>query len=222
MQIIQADAAQGVAQVAERLTSALSPYKMVVWIVPGGSNIPLAVEVMKLIPSDASARLTILLTDERFGPVGHPDSNYLQLTQAGFMPKNARFVPVLSGDGSLEHTTTQFAAIAQDVLQSADEVIAQFGMGADGHIAGILPYSDAAKSTEYAASYETETYTRVTLTFDALRHIDTAFAFVYGSEKHDALQKLRDRTVPLIEQPAQILKELTESYVYNDQIGENE
>lgn len=220
MQMILADSAPGVAQLTERLSDALSEHKSVVWLVPGGSNIPLAVDIMAHISDDASAALTILLTDERYGEVGHADSNYNQLIDAGFAHKQAHFIPTLMPGASLDEVTIRYAAVARETLQAADEVIGQFGIGADGHIAGILPFSDATKSDNYAASYQTETFTRVTLTFDALRHIDTAFAFVYGADKRAALQKLYERDVSLAEQPSQILKELMESYVYNDQIGE--
>jgi 6-phosphogluconolactonase/glucosamine-6-phosphate isomerase/deaminase len=220
MEMILAEPASGVAQLTERLNEALESSESVAWLVPGGSNIPLAVEAMTGISDESSRKLTILLTDERYGEVGHKDSNYKQLIDAGFAHKQARFIPTLMPGSTLEEVTIRYAAVAREALQSADEVIAQFGIGNDGHIAGILPFSDAAKSSDYAASYQTETFTRVTLTFDALRHIDTAFAFVYGADKRAALQKLHERDVPLIEQPSQILKELTESYVYNDQIGE--
>ena len=38
-----------------------------------------------------------MLTDERYGPVGHPDSNWSQLLQKGFDLPQAKLVPVLTG-----------------------------------------------------------------------------------------------------------------------------
>jgi 6-phosphogluconolactonase/glucosamine-6-phosphate isomerase/deaminase len=54
------------------------------------------------------------------------------------------------------------------------------------------------------------------LTFPALRHITAAYAFAFGNTKQQALSTLKDRSVPPREQPAQILKQLPEAYVYSD------
>jgi len=52
----------------------------VLWLVPGGSNIPIAVEAMDMIRKEMSGLslkyLTITLSDERYGSVGHKDSNW--------------------------------------------------------------------------------------------------------------------------------------------------
>jgi 6-phosphogluconolactonase/glucosamine-6-phosphate isomerase/deaminase len=76
------------------------------------------------------------------------------------------------------------------------------------------------KASGWVVGYETPHYTRMTMTFDALRRIDVAYYMAFGDDKHDALQRLRDEDLDLEEQPAQILKEVKEAYVYNDQIGE--
>jgi 6-phosphogluconolactonase/glucosamine-6-phosphate isomerase/deaminase len=84
-----------------------------------------------------------------------------------------------------------------------------------------LPGSPAITDEKFVAGYDAGNFTRITLTPPALRQIAVAFAFVYGKSKFEALQNLHDNDLPLDEQPAQILKQLNESYVYNDQIGEH-
>jgi 6-phosphogluconolactonase len=174
---------------------------------------------MQLIPEALSAKLHIMLTDERYGPVDHPDSNYRQLQEAGFEPKMARFIPVLQSGHDLEETTQRYAEVFDTESTEAGFIIAQFGVGPDSHIAGILPGSPAGTSEALAAGYKAETYTRMTLTFSALKRIDMAFACVYGESKRAALEKLRNKSEKLQTEPCQILRIIPESYVYNDVIA---
>ena len=45
------------------------------WLLSGGSCVAVAVEAAKLVRADLADRLTVSLIDERFGAVGHSDSN---------------------------------------------------------------------------------------------------------------------------------------------------
>jgi len=208
---------EGVAPLLGRLVEELEGGKKVLWLVPGGSNIPLSVEVMKQLPDELTDNLTIYLTDERYGEVDHPDSNARQLREAGFNPKRARAVWVLARDLSLEDTCEQYAMSVSAAFEAADFVIAQMGMGADGHVCGILPGTVAVDSDKLVVGYVTETFTRITLSPKALRNnVDVAYVFALGDEKREALANLLSKDLPLSEQPAQILKKLPEAYVYND------
>lgn len=210
----------GATALSERLKTELSSGKHVLWLVCGGSNIAAEAEIMRNIPDDLSAQLTVTLTDERYGDVGHKDSNWQQLLEAGFDIKAGRGVPVLTGK-SLEQTVADYAQSVEELLAGSDTVIATFGIGADGHIAGVLPNSPAAtETTALAAGYDSPPYTRLTMTFPALKRIDAAYAIALGDSKQAALQRLQNEDIELAEQPSQILKRLPEAYLYSDQIGE--
>lgn len=209
---------EGAAPLGERLLKELGAGKKVLWLVPGGSNIPLSVKVMESIPAHQSKNLSIYLTDERYGDIDHADSNTRQLSEAGFDPKDARMVNVLAHGLGLEQTCEQYAMSVSAAFGAADVVIAQMGMGADGHICGILPGSPAVDSKKLVVGYVTETFTRITLTPQALKnHVQAAYVFAFGEGKKEALSNLL-KDVPLSDQPAQIIKKLPESYVYNDQM----
>ncbi len=208
-----------VQSIGDSLLHALDKHSRVLWLVPGGSNISLAVMVMRLIPEDLSSKLHIMLTDERYGPVGHPDSNFRQLEQAGFDPKISRFIPVLQSGHDMAETAMQYAKAFDEESSDAGYIIAQFGVGPDSHIAGILPGSVATSSEDLVVGYKTETHSRITLTFPALKRIDTAFACVYGENKRQALEKLHNIPEKLGEEPCQILRSIPESYVYNNVIA---
>lgn len=211
------DTSKAAGDLTARLTSELEKHDNVVWLVTGGTNVPVSAAVMEALPEDRLPRLTVMLADERYGKPGHPDSNWQQLAEAGFMTRNARFLATLIPDLTLEDTSRQYAMVVEDALAQADVVIGQLGIGGDGHIAGILPRSDAVGSTALVSAYDSGSYQRLTLTIEALRRIDAAYCYVYGETKRQSLQRLHDQRLPLSEQPAQILKELPEAHVYTDQ-----
>jgi 6-phosphogluconolactonase/glucosamine-6-phosphate isomerase/deaminase len=214
-----ADAAGAADVLAKRLIKELRAEKRVLWLLSGGSNIAIEVAVMNKIPSEIQPYLAIML-DERYGPYGHKDSNMQQLLDAGFKPGKATIVPVLVPENlSLEDTATRYQAAAKTAFGNADVIIAQLGIGPDGHISGILPGSPAVESIGLVAGYRTDQFERVTFTFEALKLVTAAYAFAFGGAKREQLESLRDKKLPLGEQPAQILKQISESYIYNDQIG---
>lgn len=217
MQFIEATARVGADALKAELTDLLSQGKRVLWFTSGGSNIPLTVQIMNELDEPLTKLLTIMPIDERFGPVGHENSNVQQLLDAGFTPKRATFIPVLT-NASLETTVVRYEEALTHALAANDAVIAQLGMGPDGHVAGILPGSSAVNANTLVTNYQGPDFMRVTLTFPALRRITSAYLFAYGDNKKQALEDLRDKDLPLSEQPAQILKVISKAYVYNNQV----
>lgn len=210
---------RGIKDLTARLTKELKSGKQVLWLIGGGSNIAASVEVMAALPEAETHHLSIFMTDERYGDVGHMHSNSRQLMDAGFLQKDAMFMPMLQPGFSMDETAERYAHALENAVEHADIVIAQSGIGPDGHIAGILPHSPAVAATGWITGYQAPNYMRMTMTFDALRNIDAAYYMAFGDDKHEALTQLRDEQLSLDDQPSQILKELPEAYVYNDQVG---
>lgn len=201
-----------------RLQQKLDEGKKVLWFISGGSNIPITVDIMSRLRIPA-ANMTLILSDERYGEAGHQDSNWQQLLQAGLNIKKVRTLATLLPGASLEETTSHQNIQIKNALAGSDYVVAQFGIGDDGHVAGILPGSPAVSNTpEMAVGYTTEVFDRITMTFSAIEHVDLAYCFVYGSGKKTALTTLCTTEASPSEQPSQILKRLPEVYIYNDQI----
>ena len=219
--ILTPDSSEAVRALSDKLINELGGSNRVLWLTSGGSNVEAAVKVMEAIPADLSGNLTVMLCDERYGPAGHPDSNWTQLLRAGFDPKSATAVAVLKEGLDFEETVRDFSDNLEKAIAGSQVAILQLGMGADGHVSGILPGSEAAKEEKaLVVGYENPPYRRITTTFPALRRAACAYLFAFGAAKLEALQNLRESTLPLDEQPAQILKELSEAFVYNDQIGD--
>lgn len=209
----------GIDALVARLIKELKAHKKVLWLVPGGSNIHAASEIMAALPEELTENLAILLTDERYGTVGHKDSNYKQLHDIGFDRKQATFMPAVIEGLNLQETVRHYEEAVERAFARADTVIGQFGIGGDGHIAGILPNSPASTSADLVAGYEALPYQRITLTFEALVQLSVAYAFVFGKDKQTALERLQNEEHTLQDQPSQILKHLPEAYIYNDQVG---
>ena len=208
------------AALAGALNKELTDNKLVLWLVPGGSNLKTVVKVMNSLESKDFSRLTIALTDERYGEPGHKDSNFFQLRQLGLDTRGAIFLDLLKGK-SLKKTVTESGLAMEKLFTYADSIIGFFGMGPDGHIAGILPHSLAAVNDEtWMIGYDAGQFIRMTLTPFALSHINNAFVGAFGAEKLVALTNLHDKMLPIADQPAQILRHLPDTSVYNNQIGD--
>ncbi|MEK7594035.1 MAG: 6-phosphogluconolactonase [Patescibacteria group bacterium] len=220
--ILTAGWEDGVADLTERLVRELASGKKVLWLVSGGSNIPASSQIMDNIPSRLSQNLTVTLVDERYGDVGHEESNWAQLMTSGFNSGQATLLPVLQDDMSFEQTIDYYDQIAGAALADNTIVIAQLGIGPDGHIAGILPDSSSSRDTDdIAVGYKSTPFDRLTLTYKGLRMIDVAYTFAFGNTKHQALDSLQSKSLGLAKQPSEILKEIPEAYIYNDQCGEH-
>jgi len=202
-----------------RIVELLDEDKSVLWLVPGGSNIPISVEAMKIIRGKTSVQglshLTISLTDERYGEVGHADSNWQQLLNAGFSFDGVKAIPVLAGL-SVEETVQKYGESVLFAMSTVDVVVGQFGIGADGHIAGVLPHTLGVTSTESTIFYTSEPYVRISLSLKTIEKIDSAYAFAFGSSKSKTLARLQNEELSLDDQPSQVLKKIVESFLCID------
>ncbi len=215
----------GALELAERIAEALNVGRPVLWLVCGGSNISTAAATLDHIraKTDASAlaRLTLALTDERYGPVGHADSNWAQLVETGVDLNGFTSVPILTG-GSLEETVAAYSGRIAPILNAVGSagglIIALFGIGPDGHIAGIIPHSPAVDAPGLVYGYDAGIFTRITLTAPVLKMASAAYVFAFGSSKKDALERLRDGKASFADEPAVILRDIPEAFVYNDQV----
>lgn len=219
MQIINASANEGAIAIARRLSELLHNGKKVLWLVSGGSNLQLQVDVMAQLDAADTANLTVMPVDERYGPVGYANSNIKQMKDLGFDPKQGTFVDLLTG-ASIEETTETFAQTFNKTSQEAEAVVAQLGMGPDGHIAGLIPGSPAIEATGLATHYQGADFPRMTLTFEALKRITDTYLLAYGESKKPQLVDLLTKDLPVAQQPAQFLKTLPNVYLYNDQVSE--
>jgi len=178
--------------VAQLLTDAIEQNKRIVWLVSGGSCIPLAVGVQAYIGDRAThAGLDVLLMDERYGDVGHKGSNSAQLKDAGFNVDSVSYTEVLDGS-TIDETTERFAHTLDELKHKADVVIGLFGMGADGHTSGLLPGNSLMESEVSAGHFEGPDFPRITTTPRFLRNVTHAVLYAVGEKKWPALERIND------------------------------
>src|SRR5437868_2602932 len=174
----------------EAIKSRLLAGQKVLWLIAGGSAIKIGCDVAKkLSENNHLNNLTVSLTDERFGKVGHADSNWRQLIDVGFALPGANLWPVLNGD-SLNGAADRYSKFLSDEVSESDYSIALAGIGADGHIFGIKPGSPALDTTEKVVGYKWDDYVRLTPTYEMLKELDEIVVYATGSDKHLQFDRL--------------------------------
>lgn len=188
----------------------------VFWLVPGGSAIRAAVDAADLMSDSDLQLLSICLTDERYGPPGHSDSNLAQLERAGFNPKAAAVRPVLRG-WDIERTTAAYGQLLERQLTSKAYKIGLFGIGADGHTAGIMPNSPAGDEADLATAFAGTDFMRITMSPRAISLLDEAVVYATGEQKHPVIRKLLESSgCDEDSQPAQVLRLVPRLTVFSD------
>ncbi len=202
-------------QTANSLREHLSKGEKVLWLLSGGSSIQVAVIASKLLNDTDLSKLFVSLTDERFGSVGHKNENWQQLINAGFNLTGANlYRPLINQD--IDQTTKIFSDWLRLKLNEADYKIGIFGIGTDGHTAGIKPNSLAITTSDLATSFLGDDYQRVTISFNVIRQLDEAVIQVSGTDKVSIILRLIKETIPLEIQPAQILKSIPKATIYSN------
>ncbi len=186
----------------------------VLWLVSGGSTIAVASKAAEYLHDIDAGTLTVMLVDERYGLVGHDDSNWQQLLVAGFDLPHAQLLPTLIGQ-TLPETMTDYQTHLSDQFLLSSFKVGLFGMGADGHTGGIMPGSEAVSSTELVSDYDCTGYTRITMTPQAIQQLDEAVLVAIGKEKWPQLAHIKD-DLPMDEQPVQALKRAGLLHIYSD------
>lgn len=218
MKFIYSSPETAVAEIAAAVNVALEKGP-VLWLVSGGSNIQLAADVRAKLKINNS--LTVGLIDERYGSVGHPDSNWTQLMAAGFDTRNIQLLPVMHDQRSLDEACTDYEQRLLSAIQESARVIGIFGIGDDGHTSGILPDSPAVGSAGILESFVGPDFPRITTTPATMKLIDEAYLVSFGQTKHSQLRRLNEQ-LPVNEHPVQCLKQTQNLIVYSDLAPEAE
>lgn len=202
--------------VSEQISDKLANDKKVLWLVPGGSASIVAVQASRLIKGvDSSLHLS--LTDERPGPVGHANSNWQQLKNEGFNYLSRDYYEVLQNRATQEDTEA-FDAWLGTILKIVDFKIGLFGIGSDGHTAGLLAGSQAVSgSGALAGYYQSSDTQRISITPLMIAKLDMAVVYAVGQDKHSVLEALKQGPSGL---PMDALGTCPQLFIYNDLIGE--
>lgn len=171
------------------ITDALSEDQSVLWLVSGGSNIQTAVQIQDQLQRRGSLDLlTIGLIDERYGDRGHENSNWQQLIEAGWNTQYGTMLEVLLSPAlGLTQTAEQYQTALHNAKENGSILVGLFGLGSDGHTAGVLPDSAAVDSDENVFAYVARDYQRITITAKFMSKIDFGVVAAFGEAKKEAL-----------------------------------
>lgn len=200
---------------AQTIKEHLEKGERVLWLVSGGSALPTAVSVARQLSDIDTMRLSVTLVDERFGPIGHANENWQQLLNAGFSLPDAELYRPLRGDDRAA-TTWAFEQWVESHMTDADYSIGLFGIGTDGHTAGIKPGTSSVSATGWATDYSGDDFERITMTFEAIERLDEGVIQAIGSDKATVIDQLLHDNLLRTEQPAQVLKSLKKSTLFTD------
>jgi 6-phosphogluconolactonase/glucosamine-6-phosphate isomerase/deaminase len=201
--------------IASAVLSQLKLNKKVLLFVTGGSSIIVCIKVSEILREHPHQNLTVMLTDERYGEVNHADSNWGKLIKGGFSLPEAKLIPILTGE---DHATAtkEFNENLEREFKNADYKIGIFGVGPDGHTAGILPGSSACHSQDLGCGYDSEIFSRITMTFKAILKLDEVIAWIQGENKWGVIKDLEEKDIELEKQPAQILEKVPSLTIFTD------
>ena len=146
-----------------------------------------------------------------------------------------RGIPFVPIDTTFAQSAMESAQNYEDYLKrwrglfSNGLVVGLFGIGTDGHIAGILPFPNQKEMFEqtflntrqWYAGYDTGAVgsfpTRITMTLHALmQEVDMSVVYVSGEEKREALRRTLLPDGSLHETPARILNETKNVHLFTD------
>lgn len=183
-------------------------------LISGGSAARVFAPIWQTLSQKQQDNYTISLVDERYGPVGHADSNWTLLQQLGVDLSAPRHVPVLTGVADMAGTAAAWQLRLHAALDTNERVVALFGVGVDHHIAGIKPGSPAAHETQqFVCSYAWEDYQRITIAPPFFDNITDALLYAEGQEKYSVIAGLDGNANP-VQFPSQFIKRCQSFTIY--------
>lgn len=199
----------------------------------GGSSL----SVLNYInPQYLGSHITVTVTDERFTD-DIVDNNFSNLQSQSFyndlVNVDAYCIDTqIYGDETVTGHAERFEKNINDWKKEFPKgiIIALYGIGADGHVAGIIPgimsddefdkhFNSSRLVAHLDAGSKNERPLRVTSTFSLMRQVDFPLFFVSGNEKKEALEKTLSNDGKMTETPARIIKEMKPSFVFTDITG---
>jgi 6-phosphogluconolactonase len=146
----------------------------------------------------------IVQVDERVAPAGDPDRNLTHLREsllehAPLRPEQIHAMPVESPD--LDAGARGYAMTLEEIAGSPPVLdLAHLGLGPDGHTASLVPGDPVLNVTDadVALTGFYQNRRRMTLTYPMLNRARRILWLVTGSDKIDALERLRsgDPSIP--------------------------
>jgi 6-phosphogluconolactonase/glucosamine-6-phosphate isomerase/deaminase len=205
--------------------------KPILLLLSGGS----ALEILDYVGEKAlSENVTITMLDERFSEDSKAN-NFLALQKTEFYTlaqnKECSFFGTLPRPNeSLEDFAARFGNNLKVWIEKnpKGKIFGVFGIGQDGHTAGIFPNNNEKEFNEmfnaqslsvgYDAKNNTPLTLRITATLTFFKLINNAIIFACGKEKKSALLAFKEKTLPVYLLPALGILQTKSHQLFTDQI----
>lgn len=191
-------------------------------------------EVVEIIDPDLlTDQVTVTVTDERYTDdlegnnfaALQGTSFYNSLINAGSYCIDTQ---IFSGENHEDHAKRFAKNLAEWKRDFPNgKIIALFGIGKDGHIAGVVP--NIYSADEFKLKFNTEGIwvtdllapgndhvERTTVTFPFMKSIDFPLVYITGVEKTEALAKTIAKEGDLCVTPARILNDMKEPIIFTN------
>jgi 6-phosphogluconolactonase/glucosamine-6-phosphate isomerase/deaminase len=193
-------------------------------LLSGGSSLNPVREAFKNIDDETLGRIHIAQVDGRFVEIDDEASNWRQIREAigPKLDKTASQAVILKQGDAAEDIAIAYEMELRSLLAAADEKIGVYGVGSDGHIAGMLPAKNPADFTQFVdgrlvVDFQGHDFTRITTTQPLLTKLDEVIVFACGPDKVATIERLNEDISPQ-EHPAQFLKDAERATIF---IGES-
>lgn len=185
----------------------------VLFLISGGSVgrdvAPVVFQRLQELPKSSLGRLHVALVDERFGVPWHKESNMRLLRDVGVIDRQEKlgiklFLPLVDGSRSLERMSRDYNRVLVRLIALCKErSLGVFGVGSDGHTAGIKPFDSAQgkpvqeaqirklfEGRELVVGYTASDFSRITLTPAGIGKLGQVIIYAKGDEKRVALSQM--------------------------------
>jgi len=209
--------------IEDSISALLKTQKYVVMAVPGGRSVRGVFHLLKL--ADIPWKKThIFMVDERLVPIEHDDSNFKlayesfikYLTEKGKLPKQ-NVHPFIIDTTKKDYGLARYK---EELIKYGGRYdIVLLGVGEDCHVGALFPNHASVKDdSEYFLILNDSPKApkkRMTLSRKLLLRSQSVLAFFYSENKRNAFEKFNDNT-GYIDCPAQLIKQVKESYALTD------
>lgn len=198
--------------------------KPILLMLAGGSSR----EVIPLIDTELlSDQVTVTVTDERYTE-DLEENNFAALQGMSFynnlIDAGAYCIDtqIFAGESHEEHAKRFDKNLKEWKKDFPNgKIITLFGVGKDGHIAGIIPGTENFdlkfnNPDVWAIELKDTKYERTTITLPFMKNIDFPLVYITGIEKSEALAKIVAKEGDSHQTPARILNDMKDPIIFTD------
>lgn len=211
-------------EIVRRIEGATQPCLV---LLSGGSAVGAYDGLLELIARGHAGLVMIGLVDERFGSVGHADSNARLIGEAGFWEACQRAEVVyrtILADSTVSQDVERYERWLDEAYHLCPTRIGIFGIGPDGHTAGILPqpvahFKETFETDRLVVGYASHDQfgERITITPVAIRQLTDAIVVAGGAAKRTVVQRLVEgQNSEPAQFPAALLRSVPRLMLYTD------